>query len=82
VPRLVAAGAEAHRRFVVTAEAGVEVFRKATRYITISGIQIGECAELTNIDAPIDYVSEMYGQPKRMANRTQRPTPDCLTARS
>ena len=60
----VAAGAEAHRRFVVTAEAGVEVFRKATRYITISCIQIGECVELTNIDAPIDYVSEMYGQPK------------------
>jgi hypothetical protein len=60
----VAVGSEAHRKFTVSGEAAVEVYRKATRYITISCAQIGECAELTNIDALIDYVIETYGQPK------------------
>src|SRR5262249_22293745 len=60
----VAVGAEAHRKFTVSGEAAVEVYRKATRYITISCAQIGECAELTNIDALIDHVIETYGQPK------------------
>jgi hypothetical protein len=60
----VAVGSEAHRKFTVSGEAAVEVYRKATRYITISCAQIGDCAELTNIDALIDYVIETYGQPK------------------
>jgi hypothetical protein len=59
----VAAGAEAHRKFAVSGNAAVEVYRKATRYITISFMQIGECTELTNIDAVIDCVIETYGQP-------------------
>jgi hypothetical protein len=55
----VAIGPQTHRKFAVSNAregAAVEVYRKATRFITVSGMQIGDCAELTNIDALIDYI--------------------------
>jgi len=63
-----AVGAAAHRKFAVSGEAAVEVYRKATRYITVSCAQIGKCAELTNIDELIDFVIDTYGQPKSTAD--------------
>jgi hypothetical protein len=36
--------------------AKVELYRKAVRYITVSGQQIGECNELPNIDDLIDHL--------------------------
>jgi hypothetical protein len=54
----VATGPEAHRRFSVAGRegAGVEVYRRAVRYVTVSGLEIGKCAELPNIDALIDNI--------------------------
>jgi hypothetical protein len=50
-------GAELHRRFVVADAdegAGIELYRRAVRFITVSGLEIGECRELPNIDTLID----------------------------
>ena len=51
-------GAPQHKRFTVNGrpDAAIEVYRQATRYITISGLELGNCAELPNIDALIDDV--------------------------
>jgi hypothetical protein len=53
-----AKGTETHRRFSVSGRegAGIEVYRKATRYITVSGLEQGRCAKLVNIDALIDKI--------------------------
>ena len=53
----IAKGAAQHRKFTISGgrpDAAVEVYRRATRYITISGLEISQCAELPNIDALID----------------------------
>src|SRR5262245_42286789 len=54
----IANGPETHRRFNIAGRkgAGVEVYRHATRYITISGLEQGHCNELVNIDALIDGI--------------------------
>jgi hypothetical protein len=51
-------GPETHRRFNTTDRkgAGVEVYRGATRYITVSGLQHNRCNELANIDALINGI--------------------------
>jgi hypothetical protein len=59
--RIIGTGKEetAHRRFPVVAGregAGIEVYRHATRYITISGLEQGRCSKLVNIDALIDGI--------------------------
>jgi hypothetical protein len=47
----VAHGPHTHRRFSIGPNcAGIEIFRNATRYITISGLEIGSCAKLPPID--------------------------------
>jgi hypothetical protein len=55
----IATGAEVHRRFNLAGRkgAGVELYRRATRYITISGLEIGTCSELPNIDQLIDKIA-------------------------
>ena len=59
----VGSGEAAHRKFVVGGDgAGVEVYRKATRFITVSCVQISDCHELTDIDDLIDYVVAHYGK--------------------
>jgi Protein of unknown function (DUF3987) len=54
----IASGPETHRRFNITGRkgAGVEVYRRAVRFITVSGLQHNRCNELTNIDALIDEI--------------------------
>jgi hypothetical protein len=51
-------GPDTHRRFNIAGRkgAGVEVYRHATRYITISGLEQGHCNEFINIDALIDGI--------------------------
>jgi hypothetical protein len=51
-------GPETHRRFSVPGRegAGVEVYRDAVRYITVSGLQHNRCNELANVDALIDGI--------------------------
>jgi Protein of unknown function (DUF3987) len=53
----IACGAAVHRKFSIKdgrERAAVEVYRGAVRYITVSGLQVGNCYELPNIDALID----------------------------
>ena len=58
-------GEAAHRRFAIAGREGakVEVYRKATRYITISCSQLGSCEALTNIDDVIDGIVTEYDKP-------------------
>ena len=58
----IATGPETHRRFSIDGRerAGVEVYRSATRYITISGLEIGHCSKLANIDQLIDDIVEHH----------------------
>jgi hypothetical protein len=51
-----AAGAHVHRKFTVPNASGVscELYRRAERYITITGQQIGAAANLSNIDVLLD----------------------------
>src|SRR5262249_20473045 len=52
-----ASGPETHRRFNFDRRAaGIELYRNTARYITISGWQIGQCAELPPLDAFIDML--------------------------
>jgi hypothetical protein len=44
--------------------AKIEIFRRAVRYITVSGLQIGDRSELTNIDNLIDGLIGQYGNAK------------------
>jgi primase-polymerase (primpol)-like protein len=48
------AGAPVHRKFGVIDNVSCELYRVADRYITISGQQIGDAGELSNIDGLID----------------------------
>jgi primase-polymerase (primpol)-like protein len=41
-------------------DTGIEIYRHAKRYITISGNEIGDCQELPNIDALIDETVARY----------------------
>jgi hypothetical protein len=53
----IACGAAVHRKFNLKGErerAAIELYRGAVRYITVSGLQIGNCYELPNIDTLID----------------------------
>ena len=47
--------------------AKLEIYRRAVRYITVSGLQIGTCAELPTIDTLIDSLIEQYGDAKPSA---------------
>jgi hypothetical protein len=49
-------GPETHRKFTFDRNtgAGIELYRNTARYITISGLQLGDCAELPPLDAFID----------------------------
>jgi hypothetical protein len=56
----IAVGPEVHRAFNLDAGARIEVFRRATRFITVSGLQLGNCIELPNIDRFIDNLVAQY----------------------
>jgi Protein of unknown function (DUF3987)/Primase C terminal 2 (PriCT-2) len=58
----IAAGAPQHKRFPVTGRLGaaLEIYRGATRYITVSGLEISKCASLPSIDGLIDQLVVRY----------------------
>jgi hypothetical protein len=56
----IATGQEVHRAFNLAGGGRIELFRHTTRYITISGLQIGSCSELANIDELIDNLVTRY----------------------
>jgi hypothetical protein len=62
-----ASGPELHRKFPVPKANGmsIEVYRRAERYITISGNQFGDSVELVNIDAQIDTVASKLDSGKQ-----------------
>jgi hypothetical protein len=43
------------------ASEGIEIYRHCERYIAMTGDQVGDCAELPNIDAVINEYVERYG---------------------
>jgi len=51
-----AIGPEVHRAFNLDGGGRIELFRHTTRYITISGLQLGNCSALPNIDELIDHL--------------------------
>ena len=54
-----ASGPALHRKFSVPKASGmsIEIYRNAERYITVSGVQIGEARQLANIDAQAEAVA-------------------------
>jgi hypothetical protein len=69
-----ASGPETHRRFNLTGRkgAGVEIYRSAVRYITVSGLQHNRCNGLANIDALIDKIVAEHD----VADNTEKKTTD------
>jgi putative DNA primase/helicase len=64
-------GSETHRKFNITGAregAAVEVYRRTTRYITVSGLEVGCCATLPNIDKLIDNIVAQYDSNKQDDN--------------
>ena len=66
----VARGSEIHRKFTFdrATGAGVELYRNCARYITISGLQLGECSELPVIDGLLDTLFARYSGTAQQAN--------------
>jgi hypothetical protein len=56
------------RRWTINKDEGIEAFRKCERFITVSGAEIGSCAELPNIDALIDDVVATYDAKPKATN--------------
>jgi putative DNA primase/helicase len=54
-------GPELHRRFAINGNgAGVELYRNTPRFITVSGIQLGNCTTLPPLDKFLDDVLARY----------------------
>jgi hypothetical protein len=69
----IATGLGTHRRFIIAngrEGAGVEVYRRATRYITVSGLEISRCAKLMNIDRLIDDIVARYNTTEQPNNKS------------
>ena len=69
------AGAELHRKFAIKDAqdgAAVELYRRATRYITVSGLEIGACDELPNIDNLLDSLVAEHARSHAGGERTIR----------
>jgi uncharacterized protein DUF5906 len=63
-------GGQVHRKWVINKETdeGIEAFRSCARFITVSGLQVGSCSALPNIDALVDEVIATYdAKPKANA---------------
>jgi hypothetical protein len=68
-------GDKVHRRFAIPdarPNAAIEVFRKAERFITISGLQLGQCDHLPSLDSVIDTVVRRYGNAPRPQASAER----------
>jgi hypothetical protein len=57
-------GEETHTNYKIEARNGakIEIYRRAVRYITISGLEISHCATLSNIDDLIDSLIAQYSK--------------------
>jgi hypothetical protein len=82
------AGDELHRKFGIgdaQEDAAVELYRKATRYITVSGLQIGTCDGLPDIDNLLDrLVAEHSEKPRQSygSNGSERSIRDIIRSGS
>jgi hypothetical protein len=56
-------GAEVQRKFTFDRKtgAGIELYRNTARYVTVSALQVGECADLPPLDDFIDRMLARYG---------------------
>jgi primase-polymerase (primpol)-like protein len=83
-------GADLHTEAKAPDGGEIEFYRRATQFITVSGLQIGDCAELQNIDELIDRTYEKFTReapPQRRSKarsprRREKPIPSCLTSSS
>src|SRR5262249_36975938 len=69
------AGAELHRKFEIKGAqhgAAIELYRGATSYITVSGLEVGTCDELSNIDNLLDSLLAEHAQSHTGDERTIR----------
>jgi hypothetical protein len=55
-------GAKTHKNYKVKGREGakIELYRRAVRFVTVSGAEISQCAVLPNIDALIDNLVSQY----------------------
>ena len=67
----IASRPEAHRAFNLGDGGRIEIFRKATRYITVSGLEISKCTALPNIDNLIDALIAQYDNPGAQQSQQQ-----------
>jgi putative DNA primase/helicase len=67
-------GASVQRKFTIdkATDAATELFRDTARFITVSGLQLGNCHELTPIDDLIDVALVHYD--KRGSARREQPS--------
>jgi hypothetical protein len=59
-----AGGPRTDRKFLIPGSregARIEVFRSTTHYCTVTGLELGHCSELLNIDALIDEIVAQHG---------------------
>ena len=66
-----ASGATVHRKLEgpdAHPDAGIELFRNAVRFITVSGLELGRCQQLPSIDDFVDTALERFDTPRREAN--------------
>jgi hypothetical protein len=58
-----ASGPETHRKFTFDRRtgAGIELYRNTARYITVSGLETSQCAELPPLDHLIDTLLSRHG---------------------
>ena len=71
-------GSRLHKPFPkVDGDSGIELYRDCERYITVSGLEIGSCKALPNIDSLIDHTDELYSQwaAKQKASSSNGGTP-------
>jgi hypothetical protein len=66
-------GTDTHRKFAVNGNgAAVEAYRRATRFITVSCQQVGDCKQLGNIDDLIDSIVGQYDGAAAAAGAAER----------
>ena len=69
------AGVELHRKFEIEDaqnSAAVELYRRATRYITVSGLEVGTCDEFPDIDNLLDSLLAEHTRSHAGGERTIR----------
>jgi hypothetical protein len=67
---ITASGLKTHRKFTFVREtgAGLELYRNAERFITISGLEVGTCTKLPPLDDFVDTMVARYDGKAQSAN--------------